>query len=278
MHIVIAIICILSLPVISMTAASCSRITDGKMFTASREAVFRLPVWPPPNREQTAYPDLDFWVIEYSSEQGTEKIRAGRNTASITLSLPENIPAAVQAWPVTRHNGKDVLFFHPAGTVYPYSLTLSWEDGFAADILSSLYKVTANRHEAGSFCSCFNWERLMSALRVRVTAYTETTGYYDPWLLNKDGILSAIAGRSFSVYKLKNQETTAVSLQEYTETVLAPFIPANTFISGNNNITLLKKGQNIFLYGREKIAVISLTATGKISLAIRDLPLYTGNK
>lgn len=81
------------------------------------------------------------------------------------------------------------------GAIYPYTLELTKEDGFAASVLYSLYAGTKNgsREQAGKYLATFNWSRFMEECRK----------LEDPWKLNKSRIMKDIASGSFSKNDLK---------------------------------------------------------------------------
>lgn len=82
------------------------------------------------------------------------------------------------------------------GTIYPYSRTLTRKDSFAADVLQTMYcaadeDVTSSQKD--NFFMRFNWQRFMEECRM----------YDDPWLLDKEKIMKAIASGSFKSTDIK---------------------------------------------------------------------------
>jgi hypothetical protein len=253
--------------------------------------------------EGSYYPPVMYWSVRYSTDSGQKSFTAAPEQKTFTVTLPKNIPAAVLVWPVTVHPAGTVRFFHPAGCIYPYTTVLAWQDGFAADILATLYSASKDRETTGSFCSYFNWERFMDVLHRKETesedcirqAIEDGTStipaYYNPWLLDKNDILSAIADRSFTVYRLYpcpriTVATAAIAVFPSmsgtctASDLLSPYIPENNLIRESSCITISSVSgmQTLFLYNTDALLSFSLSPAGKITLAISALPLYTGAK
>lgn len=82
------------------------------------------------------------------------------------------------------------------GTIYPYGTILTQKDSFAADVLRTMYAATddsASDSQIQNFFMRFNWQRFMEECR----------NYENPWLLDKEKIMKAIASGSFKVTDLR---------------------------------------------------------------------------
>lgn len=82
------------------------------------------------------------------------------------------------------------------GTIYPYSTALTQKDSFAADVLQTLYcgaDDSISESQKDNFLMRFNWQRFMEECR----------SYEEPWLLDKEKIMKAIASGSFKASDIK---------------------------------------------------------------------------
>ena len=113
-------------------------------------------------------------------------------TVSFTITLCKNFATPVLA---SRPAGGK-----PLGAIYPYKTTLTSKDGFAADILRTLYAgaeksdtdgkaaaTTQSVLQVKEFLSKFNWSRFMESCAT----------YEDAWLLDRARILEKIAAGTF---------------------------------------------------------------------------------
>ncbi len=77
----------------------------------------------------------------------------------------------------------------PYGLIYPHTTELSQRDGFAAEILRSLYAGSRASEPVAvqDYLARFNWMRFMELCRT----------YEDPWILNREMILEGIASGTF---------------------------------------------------------------------------------
>ena len=84
----------------------------------------------------------------------------------------------------------------PLGAIYPYGTSLTLGNGFAADILKTLYggasEGSGTAAQVREYLSRFNWTRLMEAC----------DSYEDAWLLDRGRILEGIANGTFKASSL----------------------------------------------------------------------------
>ncbi len=156
-------------------------------------------------------------------------------TKTISLRVDKNRPCCIIATPVTQNQ-----FFKPAGTIYPYSTSITWSGGYAA----MLYKtISTAANQSGytadyieDYLSSFNWGKLLETLEQKqadAAAATEDSAspFYNPWLLNTQEVLEGIAYKNFSATKLKLTQTVIVPLDFQ---VFSSYIPENEFMNQKN--------------------------------------------
>lgn len=80
--------------------------------------------------------------------------------------------------------------FFPHGTVYPYSTTISYSDGFTSKILFRFLNETEclDSHKLREYVSSFNWEKFSEKIQ----------SFENPWNLNQQIILESLATKTFS--------------------------------------------------------------------------------
>lgn len=137
----------------------------------------------------------DFQGIEVfclSSPEIESHIRVDSNCREFSFSPPKNYVSAVLAYPLV-----DGFRKRPLGAVYPYSCRLDVTGGFVAEVLARVYRLSEGSG-VQDYLTRFNWQRL----------YDECAVYEDPWVLDMDRIVRAIAKGSFrkSDIQIKNYE------------------------------------------------------------------------
>ena len=141
------------------------------------------------------------WDVVCTQPSGSRRISVAPNAGSCTVSVTQDVPAGILAYPVIA-DGTSHFPVYPAGCIYPYGRSCTIPDGFAADILSSLYAGASSSSDSEYFAQIFNWPRFMDAVRRNKTEAEAAGTQYNPWLLDKSAVLTAIANRTFSVRKL----------------------------------------------------------------------------
>jgi hypothetical protein len=185
----------------ALLSLSCSE----QYFSAFDEVAFTIPSAVQDNGNVLSGNDVQqangqseqAWHISYVDENNvlqeiTVPYTEEDGTVSFTITLCKNFATPVLAWRPAREK--------PLGTIYPYKTTLTFEDGFAADILRTLYAGAEKSGTDGKaattpqsalqvkeFLSKFNWSRFMEAC----------TTYEDAWLLDRARILEKIATGTF---------------------------------------------------------------------------------
>lgn len=272
-------------------------------FTNEEKIEFSLPDWNRLKNDFSQMPSLACWKIEYTTYKGSNTFFAEPATKTFRIEVPKNYPCAVQAFPLTLHDGQKSSFYHPCGAIYPQNKgELLWQQGFASEILSLIYKNSGFSKETAEFASLFNWQNFIEKIAQKeeksiseikniipemIVNSTGTTNsgqnippFYNPWLLDKKSILQAIAEKSFNAYKLNLASATSLCAQDEifqilggTKYVFSPYIPENYILEKFNFMTIIKRKENPskFLW-KNFIAEISVNSSGKAKLNLCAIP------
>ena len=147
-------------------------------------------------------PQASYCIITWTDEFNCEKTkRLSQSKAGaeqqLTLTLNKNGCSPVL---VTFYDQEDRKCTYPYGLIFPHTKTLSQKDSFAAELLRALYVSAQNDSpvQVQNYLARFDWIRFMQTCRT----------YEDPWLLNKERLMKAIASGSFkkSDFQLLNTE------------------------------------------------------------------------
>ncbi|MBQ9239686.1 MAG: hypothetical protein IJ191_10345 [Treponema sp.] len=149
------------------TASILYSCTDPFMDTMT----YALPQWPPENDAQAAYPPLICWEISYYDGVSFQTQTVSAETRSISFSTGRNFPCPLVAQPITKHGEKPYPFFKPAGCIPPFHPTITWEDGWAAQV------AYVSARMSGENFLRFNWNKLVEAVRTEQMAQPG----YNPW-------------------------------------------------------------------------------------------------
>ncbi len=235
---------------------SCSLVTHLQSYEYET-VTFTLPQWPSP------LPPLQGWSITSDSGKDSsseQTLVLPATDTSFTLRIKKNEPFYICAQPLTTAQG----FFKCAGTIYPYSKTITWSGGYAACTMKNL-KTTAPE----SYLLLFNWERFITTLEQKQEKSENT---YNPWLLDSPQVLEAIAYHDFAATKLNLSGTLALQLDF---PVFSSYVPQN-LLQGTR---IIKKGApQLFLVddGAYKTGVIICgTTLKKISMDFISMPIFT---
>lgn len=235
---------------------SCSLVTHLQSYE-HETVTFTLPQWP------KSLPPLQGWSISCDSGKDTcreQTLSLTTTDTSFTLRVKKNEPFYICAQPITKTQG----FFKCAGTIYPYSKSITWSGGYAACTMKSL-KITAPQ----SYLLRFNWERFITTLQQKQEKSENT---YNPWLLDSPQVLEAIAYHNFTATKLNMTATLAIQLDF---PVFSSYVPQNL----EQNTRIIKKGNpELFLIddGVYKTGVIICgTTLKKISMDVISMPIFT---
>lgn len=274
--------------VLSAALQSCS--ADAGLPFRTESVAFTLPAWPPENN--VPYPPVSYWDVRYCAGGSSGTLTLGAEDGadvSFTLELTADTPCAVCAQPVTLHGSTESAFFRPAGCVYPAGSSITWEDGFSASICMQLYRASESSGEdTAEYLAQFNWKKFCSVLAEKAAA--DGPGW-DPWMLDRTAVCSAVAARSFSSTLLTVKDCFTVEtvlLSEMAaelssgtgaETLFIPRYVPSYREQRETGTAVLKTGTaNSYLYTIQQIAVITGADADSMTLEITAVPLYTGKQ
>ena len=205
---------------------------------------FTLPAWP------DYLPKLEGWKVTVYSP-GREAVEdfyeVGPGAKKMALRLDKNIPCGISVKPLTQNR-----FFKPAGTIYPYSRKITWSGGYAAH----LYKIIPQSTN-------FNWERLLEALE-------NSDPSYNPWLLDSQQLLQAIAWHNFNANKLKLSNVLIIPLDF---DVFCSYVPENQAFRRNKSLSVIKGKPQLFALENFGL-IISASSAKNISLDFISMPIF----
>ncbi|MBA7636637.1 hypothetical protein ES703_44258 [subsurface metagenome] len=156
------------------------------LFSPTASLLILFPA--PPEHWQNSFGDIPYLLTYPGQEKKLrqEIVYPFRQKVEIVITKQNNLP--VTAAPLVKNGA---VRLPPAGGLYPHDLdtrgkrlTLSWIQGFAAEILIRL-------HSGGMDTTGINTIRLCAEIRERAQG--------DPWLLDIDLITAKLAGGGFRV-------------------------------------------------------------------------------
>lgn len=175
------------------------------VFSLTETGIISFPDWPPENSAQKLYPPLAYWQVSYFNGEFcvTEKVDAG--TKNISLNLKRNASCAVVVQPVTTHGNDELMFFFPAGCIYPFYKVATWQGGWASTISLLLHgsEISTNPNLAeivaeysgnlsanfGENLEKFNWAKLVEKSSEKSAADLDgNAAILCPWFTNCDKI------------------------------------------------------------------------------------------
>ena len=144
----------------------------------------------------------DEWNIRWVTSEGEVKERSLKNTVAAKITLPKNSVAAVIARPECKQTLKKVNVplkdfladKNCFAAIYPFSSTLDKSNSFAAAVFMQVALCAADeKRQVQKFMNSFNWRRFC----------LECAAFENPWLLDKERIVKAIASGNFKKSDLK---------------------------------------------------------------------------
>jgi hypothetical protein len=125
------------------------------------------------------------WRLEYYDSKGNfcQKEVAKNEVANMALSLAQEWPGAILAWPYWPEKALAAGVFCPAGALFPLDISgdkiiLSWEAGVEAYFYRELEKAQALNTGTNRMPAFFDWKRFRSLLRENSSEELRL----DPWL------------------------------------------------------------------------------------------------
>lgn len=223
---------------------------------------FTLPQWP------EELPRLQGWNISGNSgrdKNSPQKLTLPPGQKNFTLRLKKNEPFYVFASPMTQVQG----FFKDAGTIYPYSKSLSWPAGYAARVMETLKSAAPQ-----SYLLNFNWERFITSLEEK---QQKAPGDFNPWLLEWQPLLESIALHNFTATKLNTSSTLSLQLEL---PLISSYVPQNAALKAGPPVQIiLKKGSpNLFMLADgscKKAVIICASSVKNLSIDLVSMPIFT---
>lgn len=215
------------------------------VFSQTETEIISFPDWPPENSAKELYPPLAYWQVSYFNGDFcvTEKLDAG--TKNISLNLKRNASCAVVVQPVTKHGNDELMFFFPAGCIYPFYKAATWQGGWASAVSLLLFgsEIITNPNLAnivgegignlsGNFwenIEKFNWAKLAEKSSEKSAEDLDgNAAIICPWFTNCDKIKDWISDK-------KTPSTMFSSAKQY---------PCRVGIFEKNASQLMKKSEN----------------------------------
>lgn len=225
------------------------------------------------------------------------------SSETVSFELEKNCVYAVSAFPVTADGYSGAAGFLPAGCVYPYQKQLSFLHGFSASVLSDFYTHTVSAgvsaHDSREYAARFNWKKFCETLQQKHDG-AKAALPYNPWLLDKERILSGISAGTFSAAYLGQNGCVAVPeaeiraaiekhraflCQNCTVTQDEPYSLFSLYLPHNQQseeekLFVLKYGVSEkllcrFSEGQNCLVFVTVEKGGKITLAIHSISIYT---
>jgi len=131
----------------------------------------------------------DSWYVScYDGESEQVRVQDG-SVRCLELELPKNCPAGILVYPVVSS-----VRGRPLGALYPFQDEISVAGGFVAYIADRLYRGSENDAECSrDYIARFNWPKLIEIC----------SAVDDPWLIDGERIVSAIASGTFKKSDVK---------------------------------------------------------------------------
>lgn len=163
-----------------------------------QQIVVTLPHYP-----SETHPPLAGWQILCWQKSGTYSQTLPPSQRDLTLTMEKNIPTAILCYPLTTVNSTQVSFFHPAGCIYPYSQTPSWQEGFTAELFFQLAQTKSFEELLTSPLLRFNWPRLTQQTDKRFQQAQERDSIFSPWFLQEELLKESILQGTASTRNIK---------------------------------------------------------------------------
>ncbi len=258
--------------------------------------VINLPKWPEEN-----FPSLSRWLIQIESSEISQEFSI--QESSFNIQVHKNQPMTIVAIPLTfiKNTSNETQFFYPAGNIYPYfwenlenekkldgQLQLTWEAGFSALLMKSLFK---SRIETGitdehmnQFIASFNWKKFQRSIEERIQkgidSFTENENpqFYNPWLLSKEVLLENLSNAIYisSYLDLKSILSVPIANTPLSnmDSLYSPFIPENQIIMEHQILTVQKNKPYTLLGNETFSAIITCSSKKKLSVQLIYLPIF----
>lgn len=306
MKLILKFMAVFLLTLMFTSLLSCTNGMD--IISKNEEITVLLPVFP----DSPGYPQLSRWLIHIEAKEISESFFISE---SFQLSLLKNEPVSITATAITYtgDNQDETVFFKPAGAVYPYEwnedeIQLTWEGGFAASLMESIFKSCRENHISSShmndFISSFNWEKLQTAVINNINKSIESfltddetvqAKFYNPWQIDRQKLLENLTNKIFSADYLKTKNVYSVNLSLFgfssEISVISSFIPENEILLNYDAVSLQKNvAENFLISERHGVSAenaggstntntdyilrVTCASAKKVSLEVVNLPIF----
>lgn len=253
------------------------------------EITFYLPDFPSILNE---FSDLEFafWQIQYQNSKGKFYEKTYDN--KIIIKTNKNEPLSVLAFPIIILPDKTFSqFFKPCGTIYPYdyddfSQTLTWENGFCANLINMLFDSSAESNlstsQINDFLKTFNWKKMMQSISKTTSQNYEeilsssSNKFYNPWQIDISKLLENLSTKKFTSSLLKTTSLYSFSKEDFNfsenDIILSSYVPENIILKEKTIFTLKKDFPSLFLFNNFYGTLITASSSKKISVQWTYMP------
>lgn len=234
--------------------------------------------------------EISFWKIEITSCSKTVTKKLNGAEGRFNLELEKNRPVSVTVTPVFKKSeSEEIEFIKPAGQIYPYGynngkLVLTWGGGYCSSVFKTLVTGAAEAGETAvyiqNYLSRFNWKRFLETIEEKINSSVKdfldaddaaSAVFYNPWLLNEQSVLEAIAYDSFNANKLRLSEVFSVDLEL---SCFSSFVPENEIIMEQKRVSVRKNEVNFFSLSQSYGIIVSGASAKNISIQCISMPIY----
>lgn len=238
------------------------------------------------------FSDLEFafWQIQYQNSEGKFYEKTYDN--KIIIKTNKNEPLSVLAFPIIILPDKTFSqFFKPCGTIYPYdyddfSQTLTWENGFCANLINMLFDSSAESNlstsQINDFLKTFNWKKMMQSISKTTSQNYEeilsssSNKFYNPWQIDISKLLENLSTKKFTSSLLKTTSLYSFSKEDFNfsenDIILSSYVPENIILKEKTIFTLKKDFPSLFLFNNFYGTLITASSSKKISVQWTYMP------
>ena len=268
---------------VSLLLFSCSMFED--LSDTDHEVLeFEFPSWP------ENLPPLLEWKVQMYVPKTGELLEQDYSPEirSFSHKVCKNVPLYVCAEPITGSPDSPQAFFKCSGAVYPwecsgkksFKVNLSWTGGYVCclmkTMIKSMEKNGENPDDVNRNLQAFNWYKLSQVLIQKEQEQAENEIFYNPWLLDSQKVLEAIAYKDFTATKLRQSGVFPVNFEF---NVYSSYVPENIncFTQNNGGYVSVKKEEPLLVGLPDKMEfglIIYGSSEKNISLEFISMPIY----
>lgn len=197
---------------IALSFASCRQ--DLSFFEKNEEVEFSLPL-------------CGKWKITATSANNMQEKMVSADAKYVSFLLERNEIYAIQAiLDDSLAIGENQDFYYEAGCIYPFQSKITFLHGFSSNVLKTFLEHSLidgnSKGNLSLYAKKFNWKKFVDELEKKSCNVAKTStnpdGFYNPWFLDKEKILSEISNRetSFSTtyFTLSSTKAFAIPIEE----------------------------------------------------------------